>query len=99
MAAAVAGMIAIVGTGVDAQIIITDEMLARRGEATMHTVLGNAYYIIWADALLLCLAMMPLFFSTSLVAGDSAMGQETSDRRRWPVQLGRMAIVLFPRVQ
>ncbi len=65
--AAVAGMIAIVGTGVDAQIIITDEILARRSESTMRSVLGNAYYIIWTDALLLVIAMLPLFFSTSLV--------------------------------
>jgi preprotein translocase subunit SecD len=65
--AAVAGMIAVVGTGVDAQIIITDEILTRRSESMMKTVLGNAFYIIWTDALLLVIAMMPLFFSTSLV--------------------------------
>jgi preprotein translocase subunit SecD len=66
--AAVAGMIAVVGTGVDAQIIITDEVLSRRGEESMmKTVLGNAFYIIWTDALLLVVAMLPLFFSTSLV--------------------------------
>ncbi|MEM3227954.1 MAG: hypothetical protein QXK65_03370, partial [Candidatus Micrarchaeaceae archaeon] len=65
---AVAGMIAVVGTGVDAQIIITDEVLARRGvQATAKTLLGNAFYIVWADALLLVIAMLPLFFSTSLV--------------------------------
>ena len=65
---AVAGMIAIVGTGVDAQIIITDEMLARRtGETSSKLLLGNAFYIVWADALLLVIAMLPLFFSTSLV--------------------------------
>jgi preprotein translocase subunit SecD len=65
--AAVAGMIAVVGTGVDAQIIITDEILTRKGESMMKTVLGNAFYIIWTDALLLVIAMIPLFFSTSLV--------------------------------
>lgn len=65
---AVAGMIAVVGTGVDAQIIITDEVLARKGiQATAKTLLGNAFYIVWADALLLVIAMLPLFFSTSLV--------------------------------
>ncbi len=65
---AVAGMIAVVGTGVDAQIIITDEMLGRSGEnASAKTVLGHAFYIIWADAALLVIAMLPLFFSTSLV--------------------------------
>jgi preprotein translocase subunit SecD len=66
--AAVAGMIAVVGTGVDAQIIITDEMLGRKGEnASAKMVLGDAFYIIWADAALLVIAMLPLFFSTSLV--------------------------------
>lgn len=65
---AVAGMIAVVGTGVDAQIIITDEMLGEKGEnASAKVVLGNAFYIIWADAALLVIAMLPLFFSTSLV--------------------------------
>ncbi|MGC8478917.1 MAG: hypothetical protein ACP5NE_03255 [Candidatus Micrarchaeia archaeon] len=65
---AVAGMIAVVGTGVDAQIIITDEVLARKGvQATAKMLLGNAFYIVWADALLLVIAMLPLFFSTSLV--------------------------------
>ena len=51
--AAVAGMIAVVGTGVDAQIIITDEIITKKGEAMMKTVLENAFYIIWTDALLL----------------------------------------------
>lgn len=65
---AVAGMIAVVGTGVDAQIIITDEMLGHSGEgSSARTVLGNAFYIIWTDAALLVIAMLPLFFSTSLV--------------------------------
>ncbi len=66
--AAVAGMIAVVGTGVDAQIIITDEVLAHgNAQASAKTLLGHAFYIVWADAALLVLAMMPLFFSTSLV--------------------------------
>ena len=64
---AVAGMIAVVGTGVDAQIIITDELLGRGESGSAKTVLGNAFYIIWADAILLVIAMLPLFFSTSLV--------------------------------
>ncbi len=66
--AAVAGMIAVVGTGVDAQIIITDEMLGHgEGNASAKIVLGNAFNIIWTDAILLIIAMLPLFFSTSLV--------------------------------
>ncbi len=67
--AAVAGMIAVVGTGVDAQIIITDEVVARGGlQTSAKTLLGNAFYIVWADAALLIIAMLPLFFSTSLVS-------------------------------
>lgn len=66
--AAVAGMIAVVGTGMDAQIIITDELLGRHGESgSAKTVLGNAFYIVWTDAMLLIIVMLPLFFSTSLV--------------------------------
>ncbi len=64
----VAGIIAVVGTGVDAQIIITDEMLLRGTEhSTAKGVLGSAFTIVWIDALLLVGAMLPLFFSTSLV--------------------------------
>lgn len=68
--AAVAGMIAVVGTGVDAQIIISDELLVHRGESQGSTKsrLGRAFYIIWADAALIFIAMMPLFFSTSLTS-------------------------------
>ncbi len=64
--AAVAGMIAVVGTGVDAQIIITDELISGKSEA-MKLKLGNAFYIVWADAILLVIAMLPLLFATSLV--------------------------------
>ncbi|MCL4383798.1 MAG: hypothetical protein M1168_00325 [Candidatus Marsarchaeota archaeon] len=65
---AIAGMIAVVGTGVDAQIIITDELLAKGSEKQhMHIILGNAFYIVYSDAILLIIAMLPLFFSTSLV--------------------------------
>ena len=67
--AAVAGMIAVVGTGVDAQIIITDELLNRSRESgSAKSVLGGAFYIILRDALLLIIVMLPLFFSTSLVS-------------------------------
>jgi preprotein translocase subunit SecD len=66
--AAVAGMIAVVGTGVDAQIIITDEVLNKEGTSgATKVLLGNAFYIVWADASLLIIAMMPLLFSTALV--------------------------------
>ncbi len=66
--AAVAGMIAVVGTGVDAQIIITDEIVSGGSAATMKMKIGNAFYVVWADAALLIIAMMPLLFSTSLVS-------------------------------
>jgi preprotein translocase subunit SecD len=65
--AAVAGMIAVVGTGVDAQIIITDEVLMKRGDFSTKKVMNNAFYIVWVDALLLVVAMLPLFFATSMV--------------------------------
>ncbi|MGC8567975.1 MAG: hypothetical protein ACP5RP_03655 [Candidatus Micrarchaeia archaeon] len=66
---AVAGIIAVIGTGIDAQIIITDEILARSSDehSQPKTILSGAFYIVWADAALLIVAMLPLFFSTSLV--------------------------------
>jgi Preprotein translocase subunit SecD len=68
--AAVAGIIAVIGTGVDAQIIITDELLVAHGSDPhmIKTRLGDAFYIVWADAGLLVIAMLPLFFSTSLIS-------------------------------
>ena len=66
--AAVAGMIAVVGTGVDAQIIISDELLVQHAESsTPKTKLSRAFYVVWADAALLSIAMMPLLFSTGLL--------------------------------
>ncbi|MDE1846014.1 MAG: hypothetical protein KGH53_01920 [Candidatus Micrarchaeota archaeon] len=66
--AAVAGMIAVVGTGVDAQIIITDEVLTQGHESGVKSRLKNAFYIVWVDAALIIIAMLPLLFSTSLVS-------------------------------
>lgn len=66
--AAVAGMIAVVGTGVDAQIIITDEVLTNTSESAMKSKLNAAFYIVWVDAALVIIAMLPLLFSTSLVS-------------------------------
>ena len=34
----------------------------------IKTRLGDAFYIVWADAGLLVIAMLPLFFSTSLIS-------------------------------
>ena len=65
---AIAGMIAVVGTGIDAQIIITDEILSKDSrQQHSDVVLGKAFYIVYADAALLVISMLPLFFSTSLV--------------------------------
>lgn len=64
---AIAGMIAVIGTGVDAQIIISDEVLNLHKDSTMKIRLNSAFYIVYADAFLLTIAMLPLFFSTSLV--------------------------------
>ncbi len=67
--AAVAGMIAVLGTGVDAQIIITDELLRHTGESSSaKATLNAAFYIVLRDAVLLIIVMLPLFFSTSLVS-------------------------------
>lgn len=66
--AAVAGMIAVVGTGVDAQIIITDEVLMQGHESGVKSRLKSAFYIVWVDAALIVIAMLPLLFSTSLVS-------------------------------
>lgn len=64
---AVAGMIAVIGTGVDAQIIISDELIVGTTESSIKSKLGHAFYIVWADAILLVIAMLPLLFSSSLV--------------------------------
>ncbi len=60
---AIAGMIAVIGTGVDAQIIITDEAIAGQKETSLKTRMNHAFYLIMRNALLLSLAMLPLFFS------------------------------------
>ena len=61
----IAGAIAVIGTGVDAQIIITDEVLSKSSSgANMRLKLGNAFYIVWADAILLTIAMFPLLVSS-----------------------------------
>ncbi len=65
--AAIAGIIAAIGTGVDDQIIITDEVL-KGGIETKRTVtalkfkINNAFFIIFASAATLIAAMLPLFY-------------------------------------
>lgn len=69
--AAVAGIIALIGTGVNDQIIITDEILKRKkldeeSGATPTNVkerIAKAFYIIFAVAGAIIFAMLPLFLS------------------------------------
>ncbi len=63
---AVAGIIAAVGTGVDNQIVITDEILKRRkGEKaevmSFTEQIGRAFFIIFTSAATIIAAMIPLF--------------------------------------
>ena len=65
--AAIAGIIAAIGTGVDDQIIITDEVL-KKGVQTKRTItalkfkINNAFFIIFASAATLIAAMLPLAY-------------------------------------
>ncbi len=65
--AAIAGIIAAIGTGVDDQIIITDEVL-KKGIETKRTLtalkfkINNAFFIIYASAATLIAAMLPLAY-------------------------------------
>ena len=63
---AVAGIIAAVGTGVDNQIVITDETLKRRKGEKERVVsfteqIGRAFFIIFTSAATIIAAMIPLF--------------------------------------
>jgi preprotein translocase subunit SecD len=62
--AAVAGLVAAVGTGVDHQIIITDEVLRREQEYELSTLarIQKAFSIIFMAAATIILAMLPLLF-------------------------------------
>ncbi|PIT84848.1 hypothetical protein COU37_01155 [Candidatus Micrarchaeota archaeon CG10_big_fil_rev_8_21_14_0_10_45_29] len=65
--AAMAGIIAAVGVSVDAQIIITDEIIKRReGEDAQH-LLDNAFHIIMTNATVAIVAMAPLLLFSGLV--------------------------------
>jgi len=65
--AAMAGIIAAVGVSVDAQIIITDEILKRKeGEDAQH-LLDNAFHIIMTNATVAIVAMAPLLLFSGLV--------------------------------
>jgi len=64
--AAIAGVLAAIGTGVDDQIIITDEVLKgfkeKKRMAGLRTRINNAFFIIFAAAGTLIAAMLPLAY-------------------------------------
>ena len=61
--AAIAGIIAAVGTGVDDQIVITDEvMYGRKVEQSWKERLKNAFFIIFAAYFTMIVAMIPLWY-------------------------------------
>ena len=60
----IAGILAIIGSGVDHQIIITDESMYRRGrkeELSLNQKLKRAFKIIFTAAATLTAAMLPIF--------------------------------------
>jgi len=60
--AAVAGILAVVGTGVDHQIVITDELMKGEGDAELSFVnrIKNAFFIIMAAASTTIVTMLPI---------------------------------------
>lgn len=64
---AMAGIVGAIGTGVNAQIVITDEMLAQVRGVTTKRRLGHAFYIIMTNATIAVIAMVPLLFFSGLV--------------------------------
>ncbi len=64
--AAIAGIIIAIGTGVDDQIVITDETLTKRGRSRgkgWKERLKRAFFIIFAAYFTLVVAMIPLWFA------------------------------------
>ncbi len=62
--AAMAGIIAVIGISVDAQIVVTDEILKHGpGHEDAHQKLENAFSIIVTNAIVATVAMIPLLFS------------------------------------
>ncbi|MCK9626857.1 MAG: hypothetical protein M0R23_10500 [Bacteroidales bacterium] len=63
---AMAGIIAALGTSIDSQIIITDELLKKKGVMTkeeMQQCINRAFFIIARNVATAVVAMLPLFFS------------------------------------
>ncbi|MEW6721793.1 MAG: hypothetical protein AB1324_00870 [Candidatus Micrarchaeota archaeon] len=61
--AAMAGIIAAIGVGVDAQIVITDEILKKDDKHTTHEKVDLAFGIIRTNAIVAIFSMVPLLFS------------------------------------
>ncbi len=60
--AAMAGIIAAIGVGVDAQIVITDELL-KKDKSNVHEKIDHAFAIIKTNVTVAVLSMLPLLFS------------------------------------
>ncbi len=60
--AAMAGIIAAIGVGVDAQIVITDELL-KKDKHSIHEKTEHAFAIIKTNVIVASLSMLPLLFS------------------------------------
>ncbi|MGB9937031.1 MAG: preprotein translocase subunit SecD [Methanobacterium sp.] len=79
--AAIAGILAAIGTGVDDQIIITDEVLkgdkdkkkSRRSRTGLKVKIKGAFFIIFASAATLIAAMLPLAY-IGLSRGATGIG-------------------------
>ncbi len=62
--AAMAGVIALIGASVDAQIVITDELIKERGQdVSTKRRFQDAFYIVFTTAGLAFASMLPLLFS------------------------------------
>ena len=65
--AAIAGILVAVGTGVDDQIVITDETMRKKKDEEIHynwkQKMSNAFFIIMAAYFSLVVAMFPLLFA------------------------------------
>jgi preprotein translocase subunit SecD len=59
---AMAGIIAAIGVGVDAQIVITDEIL-KKDKREIYEKIGGAFDIIRTNVIVAMLSMLPLLFS------------------------------------
>ncbi|RAP50339.1 MAG: preprotein translocase subunit SecD [Methanosphaera sp. rholeuAM74] len=77
---AIAGIIAAIGTGVDDQIVMTDEVLARRDRSDrkniVKTRIKGAFFIIYASAGTLIAAMLPLAY-IGFARGSTGIGMLT----------------------